>query len=162
MTNKSLTVGLIAVAIIAIIALFTPVGSLVQKAGGVTNYDELDATAIKAGGANGTRLGPIISGNCALIVNAQTVTASTTKAFDCAVTGVVSGDPVWAQFATTTPGTVPSNGWAIVGAAASSTNGFITVLVSNLTGATASPNVLGISSSTNYFVAHTVASVPGL
>lgn len=163
---KSLKIiGVIAVValIIAIIALFTPVGKqVVQGFGGVTNYDEVDTTALKVGGSNGTRVGPIITGQGALIYSdgsaGSTVASSSTKFFDIAVTGEVVGDYVFVQSATST---VTIGGWSIIGATASTSNGFITVGVYN--GSNATGNIpRSIASSTTYLVFHPVTSVPGL
>lgn len=159
MTNKSLTMALIAVAIIAIAGVFTPLKTTVQNAfGGVTNYDEVDATAIKIGGSSGSRLGPIIAGTCSLIAGSFSVAASTTVSMDCAVTGVVTGDTVFADFATST---VTGNGWAIDGSSASTTSGFLTLRVTNWTGTS---NIIpaSVASSTDYLVLHAVSTVPGL
>lgn len=160
MTNKSLTVALIAVAIIAIAGVFTPLKTTVQNAfGGVTNYDEVDATALKIGGSSGSRVGPIISTTCSLIMPSFSVTASTSQTADCAVTGVVTGDVVFAQFATSTPST--NGGWVVTQASASTTAGFITLNFENHTGAT---NVIpaSVASTTKFLVLHPVSTVPGL
>lgn len=160
-TKLALGVALVAL-VIAIIGVFTPAGSAVQNAissfGGTTNYDEVDATAMKIGGANGSRLGPIIAGSCSLIAPSFSVAASTTVSMDCAVTGVVTGDTVFADFATST---VAGNGWAIDGSSASTTANVITLRVTNWTGTT-SIIPASIASSTDYLVLHPVTSVPGL
>lgn len=162
-SEKKLWVALIAVAIIALAGLFTPAASKLQQDvtnyGGVTNYDELDATALKIGGTNGSRVGPIIVGTCSLATYANyTLAASTTVAMDCPVTGVVSGDNVQLEFATST---AVFGGWTIVGASASTTAGHIEVRVLNQTGASALiPN--SIASTTMYQVFHPLTSVPGL
>lgn len=129
------------------------------KLRGVTNYDEVDATALKIGGSSGTRVGPIIVGTGILIAPSYvSLVASTSLPADIAVTGVVSGDYVFAQFATSSPA---GAGWQIIGASASSTNGFITVRFVNNTGATATIPA-SIASSTLYQVWHPVSTVPGL
>ena len=76
--------------------------------------------------------------------------ASTTKAYDCAVTGVASGDVVLAQFGSSTPitTTAGSNYWAIISAKASSTAGYVSLLIYN-NGPSAVPSALGVGSSTN-------------
>ena len=160
--------GVIAVValVIAIIGVYTPAGRSVSSyLGGVTNYDEIDVTALKVGGSNGTRMGVIThTASCTLIVPVATQTASTTQPYDCAVTGVVSGDTVFAQFASTTGLTAFGSGgqWSIVGAKASSTAGFVTVLIRNETGAAANVSATGIASSTNILTIHPVTTVPGL
>lgn len=156
--NKNLWIALIVVAIIAVAGVFTPVGqSVMNRLGGVTNYDEVDATAIKVGGSNGSRVGPIIFGTCSNLIGNNSVTASTTKAFDCAVTGVVSGDTVVAIAASTTPSGYL--GMYIAGVSASTTSGFITIKVANPNAAAAVP--YEIASSSQYLIFHPVTSVPG-
>ncbi len=160
MNFKENAVAVIAL-IIAIIGLFYPqISQTVQRLGGVTNYDEVDATAIKIGGTSGSRIGPIISSTCSLIATSYSVAATTTVAMDCAVTGVVSGDIVFAQFATTTPA-AGGNSWVVAQASASSTSGFITLNVANWTGKTTMMPA-SVASSTQYLVIHPVTSVPGL
>jgi hypothetical protein len=56
---------------------------------------------------------------------------------DCAITGARSGDIVFAQLGSTTVPAATTGGWRIVGASASSTANFDTVLVRNDTGASA-------------------------
>lgn len=155
-----LWVALIAVAILAIGGYIYP-QIAGQKAGGVTNYDELDATAVKVGGANGSRIGPIIAGQAALIGSNASQAASSTVAYDIAVTGVVAGDTVYVQLASSTPQTANQTYWTIIGSKASTTAGFITTLLWN-NGPAASPSVSGVGSTTNYIVMHPVTSVPGL
>lgn len=158
-SNKGLWVALVAVAIIAVGSL---VCVLVQKAplpGGITNYDEVDTTALRVGGTNSTRLGLLSFGTCSLIANTFTVAASSTVPMDCAITGVVSTDGVFAQFATSSQ--IGLGGWSIRGASASSTSGFITLSVVNGTGAS---NVIpaSLASTTKYIVLRARSGVPGL
>lgn len=151
----------IAIAVVALLAIggyFFPVVVGSHLFGGVTNYDEIDVTAIKVGGTNGSRVGPIIVGTAA-IIGASTVTATTSAAFDIAITGIVPGDIVQAQLATSTTSTFA--GWHIQTTVASSTAGFATLTLTNLTGANANPSVTGIASSTSYQVFHPVSTVPG-
>lgn len=121
--------------------------------GNVTDYDAVnvidgyyvDETQVING--SGFSVGPS-TGTCSLIAPSFTVTASSTVAMDCAVTGVVSGDIVFAQFATSSAQFL---GWWIDGASASSTSGYITVRVTNGLGVAA---VLpaSLASSTQYFI----------
>lgn len=130
-----------------------------QNYGGVTNYDELDATALKVGGTNGTRIGPFIIGSGALIGrNYTNLAASSSLVYDIAVPGVVSGDFVEASFATSTSN---GAGWLVTQTSASTTAGFITINIVNNTG-TAATIPASIASTTEYQVAHPVTSVPGL
>lgn len=100
-------------------------------------------------GTNGTTLSQIQKGTCSLISNAFTVTASSSLSMDCAITGVVPTDVVFGQFATSTMASGP--GWLINGAQASSTAGFITFTVSNLTGGNA-VLPMRLASSTQYLI----------
>jgi len=107
-------------------------------------------------GANGSDNAEMTAGTCNMIVQATAVTASTTAAYDCAITGVVSGDIVFASVGTTTgTGILGSSGWTIVGAKASSTSGYITINMFNGTGVNGNPSIAGYSSSTNYWVIDT-------
>ena len=63
--NKNAGVVALIAVVIAIGGYFYPsVKSAVMNFGGVTNYDELDATVMKIGGTNGSRVGPLISSTC--------------------------------------------------------------------------------------------------
>ena len=99
-------------------------------------------------GQRGTQLAQVLKGTCALRAPSFTVAASTTVAMDCAVTGVLSSDTVFAQFATSS---VVGNGWLISGANASSTSGFITMRVENRVGASAVIPA-SVASTTKYLI----------
>lgn len=79
----------------------------------------------------------IKKGTCNLV--GGTIAATSTGFADCAVTGALAGDLVFATFATSSPGAT------IVGARASSTAGFITVKILNLSGASAHTTAFGTS-----------------
>lgn len=150
-------IGLVAM-LIAILGCYLPVQNAIL--GGVTNYDEVDATAIKAGGTNGTRLGPIISTTCNLIQSAAgSHAATTTKEYLCAITGVSASDYVSAVLP---QGAYAASygGFGIAGAYATTT-GFVGVQVINLTGTATSSFPLA-TTSVQVYVAHPVTSVPGL
>ena len=110
-------------------------------------------------GSSGSALTTIIKGACTswngtgLNSMDGSQAASTTEAYDCAVTGAVSGDVVIAQLSTSTPitSTAGSAYWNIIGAKASTTAGYITVLLYN-NGPTAVPSALGVGSSTSYII----------
>lgn len=148
--------------ILAVVAIGIAIGAVVYKVGpsfgGVTNYDEVDVSALKVNTTNGTRLGAVMAGTCSLIANSYTVAASSTVQMDCAITGVVSTDGVFAQFASSTPG---FGGWSIRGASASSTAGFATISVVNGTGGS-SLMPASIASTTKYIVLRVATSVPGI
>lgn len=98
------------------------------------------------GTGTGTSLNHLGFAACNLIGTNSSQTASTTASYDCAITGVTSSDNVVAQLATTT--TRALNGyWSIVGSKASTTSGYVTVLLYN-GGAAAVPSVTSVGSST--------------
>lgn len=157
-SEKKFWVALVAVAIIAIGGWLYPTASTLL--GGVSNYDEVDATAIKVGGTNGTRVGPIISTTCNLIQSsAGSHAATTTKEYFCAITGVSASDYVSAVLP---QGAYAASygGFGIAGAYATTT-GFVGVQVINLTGTATSSFPLA-TTSVQVYVAHPVTSVPGL
>lgn len=107
-----------------------------------------------------TNLGDVKIGTGALIVGSGaggTVSASSTAVFDLAVPGMVSGDlPTSVAFSTSTAPSpewgATSPKWLIIGQKASTTAGYITVLVLNQTGGSASLSASGIASTTIYTV----------
>lgn len=101
-------------------------------------------------GTNGTTLSQLQKGTCSVIGATSGIVASTSIALDCAVTGVVTGDTVFAQFATSTP-SATGMGWLITRASASTTSGFITLSVTNGTGGTANLSA-SLGSSTKYLI----------
>jgi hypothetical protein len=110
----------------------------------------------------GSTASHLLLGSCSLIVPSgagATVTASSTAAFDCAVSGVTSTDNVIAQIATSTAasGTIGGTGskaglFSVVGAKASTTSGFITVVLLNMSGANTQPSLYGFGSTTAYWI----------
>ncbi len=110
-------------------------------------------------GSSGTTLTQIIKGTCTSFNGAGlnsidgSQPATSTRPYDCAVTGVVAGDVVIAQFATSTASQANGNiPWQITGAKASTTAGFITVLIFNPLGTAVVPSSIGIGSSTAYII----------
>lgn len=162
MNNKLGYGGILVAIVLAITALFLGNGPAASNnVGGVTNYDEVDSTAIKVG-TNGSRVGPVIASTCSLIMpNYTSLVASSTIPADCAVTGVVTGDIVIANFATSTVSGALGAGWQITGASASSTSGFITFSIINNTGA-ARTIPASTASGTPFIVLHPLSAVPGL
>jgi len=100
-------------------------------------------------GTNGGTLNEMRGATCNLLGTDVSHGASTTKPYSCVVTGVASGDMVLAQLATSTA-VGGSSYWTIIGAKASSTAGFVEVLVYN-NGAAAVPSVTSVGSSSNVF-----------
>lgn len=105
---------------------------LTGAANGATNTLQIDGGTMVIG-ASGSSITQVLKGIGSIIGN-RSVTASTTAAFDIAVTGAVSGDTCFAMAASTTQTSI---GFNIVGCSASTTANFITLLVSNATGAAA-------------------------
>src|SRR3990167_3126573 len=86
------------------------------------------------------------------------VVATSSIQIDCAVTGIASGDVVFAQLATSTKTTALSlnaSGWDIISAKASSTAGFVTMRLYNGTGVDQVPSAVNIGSSTNIWYVDT-------
>lgn len=123
------------------------------------------STTLLSVGSNGTTLSKLMKGTCYLTnygtsgsgIDASQAASSTvlyqcaaTNGANTAITGLVSGDLTIVQFATTTAEVL--NGWVIVSSSASTTNGYINVLVSNLTGTAAVPSMVGVGSSTSYII----------
>lgn len=107
-----------------------------------------------------TNIADIKAGTCTSLVGTDIVqTASTSKGYDCAVSGVVSGDLVFPVISTSTPLTYTFGTFQLVAAKASTTAGYITLVYANLTGANAIPSAvgpqMGFASSTNYIVVKT-------
>lgn len=135
-----------------VIGLFVLVVMKQQSFGGVYNQvqQNFEQGGLKVG-PSGTILSQLIKGTCELIGTNVTQTGSSTLPYDCAVTGVVSGDNVMAQISTSTAFKT-LNGWSLTGSKASSTSGYITVLLSNHTGASANPSATGVGSTTSYLI----------
>ena len=98
-------------------------------------------------GTNGSAVSELKAAQCNLIGMNVSHAASTTKPYDCAITGIASGDVVFAQLASSTP-VGGTSGWRIDAAKASTTAGYITVLLFNR-GPAAIPSATSVGSSTN-------------
>ena len=173
MTNKSLTIGLVVVAIVAIIGIFMPIlpngKSVFGAVTGETNLNTLGVSGLKLGSACNDSFGSsgcqtntkFASGACypALPSNLGFL-ATSTIVMDCVASSVVSGDRVIAQFVSPYPGVNNQNVWAtgvnrndvssmqITAAYASTTNGFITLYIFNGIGTATSSYAVGTSTST--------------
>lgn len=119
--------------------------------GGLSDRD-IQAISIKvgqSGAVSGTKYSYIKSGTCFLLADSSHA-ATTTKNFDCAVTGARSGDLVRMSLAAST--TLASQ-YIIKSAQASTTANFLTVQLLNLTGTSAVPSATnGFGSSTSYML----------
>jgi len=108
----------------------------ISSTGAVTN------TASVTTGTNGSTISFVKATTCNLV--GGTIAATSSAVGDCAVTGVVAGDLVIPTLATSTANVVAT------GARASSTAGFVTVRLLNLTGSASSFTAVG--SSTTLFI----------
>lgn len=160
------------VALVAIVIaiggyMYPQVQSAVSHFGGTTNYDALQVSKLTVG-ASGVGMGQFSPTTCNLIGTDASQAASSSKAYDCAVTGITSGDPVIALIATSTTANAATGaaslcpGWQIVGAKASTTAGYATVILANNSCGAAVPSATSVGSSTNIWFAHLLSSTPGL
>lgn len=143
--SKNIISSIVASLVVAVIvcALFLT-GNGGKSAGGTFNtikQEFNDGFIVNSGtatfGSSGSALTQIIKGTCNLV--GGTIAATSSAAADCAVTGVQSGDLVFATLATSTAGGV------ITGARASSTSGYITVRLLNLAGGAKDTTFFGTS-----------------
>lgn len=130
---------------------------------GVTGTSQVDGTFITNGavtqsgattntgsltlGSGNTALTGFIGTTCNLIGSDSSQAASTTVAYDCAVSGLTSSYIAFAQLASTTARTSGSAAWFISAAKASTTAGYLTVLLTNY-GPAAVPSATSVGSST--------------
>lgn len=144
--------ALIAVAIIAIVALFSPHASTVQVAGnidGPTTYGKIGteqlkigsgcASGFKYGNCTGTALNKLLQGTCNISQMAPgSFAASTTAIFFCPVTGVAANDfgDVTLPSGAGTPAT-PGEGFHVVSVFATTSN-ILAITISNDSGAATS------------------------
>lgn len=89
-------------------------------------------------------------GTCNIIGGAAGISATTTKNFDCAVTGIQKGDFVLGDLGMNAPLT-PGAGFVVTEAQASSTAGYITFSILNLTGAASSTLGTNLTNGIEYF-----------
>lgn len=117
-------------------------------------------------GTSGTNITRMNAGTCYLQPNATTIAASTTAVVECqgtaaiknpnttntsALTGVSSGDFVSVMLSTTTAGST-IEGLDIIGASASTTQGYITLRMVNQTGTTFTWPTTGSASGTASYI----------
>jgi hypothetical protein len=132
--------------------------------GGISNFDQVDAadgfsvdgTTVIDGsgnvttgtnsltvGSDGTPVTGLNAGTCYIKPYAATIVASSTAQVDCSaspyglspLTGITFDDKVSVELSTSTAASGISAGINISGASASSTSGYLTLIVQNLTGA---------------------------
>lgn len=125
-----------------------PSMELTGPVGSVLNALQVDAGTFQLG-ATGNSLSLIQKGTCTILADAS-VAATSTKNFDCAFAGVNAGDTV---FVTEQASSTLASQFVIKGATASSTTGFITFSILNLTGTAAVPSATnGFGSSTQVLI----------
>lgn len=159
-TSQKVLLGVVAaVAVLAlVVGSVALVGGNQQAAtgfGGVTTGTAFPhGISVGTQANSATNIASVWVGTGSLIgPNYTSLAASTTLPFDIAVSGVQSGDVVFAQFATSTQ-TGTGAGWLVTQASASSTAGYITLRVLNNTGAAATiPQ--SVASTTEYLIART-------
>jgi len=154
------TIALGGLAVIALLLMLVIAGVKVPLSGAVNptgpiHYQMEQFTQGLEIGQRSSGLTNIIATTCNLIGTNQSQTASTSKAYDCAVTGAKSGDLVFAKLASSTPAVVGVPGWTIGATLASTTAGYITVQLVNQTGAAAIPAVTSVGSSTQVLIIRT-------
>ena len=138
----------------------------VLGADGDTNYTNMVLSGYLKIGASPDAINGINEGTCYIRPYATTIGATSTVAVDCqatgawnangpsALTGVTMGDAVNLTLSTTTAQTSGFGGLTVMGASASTTSGYITIRVMNLTGTTYTWPVTGTASGTaTYLVA---------
>lgn len=169
-TNKIVIVGLVVALVLAGIAFYKTLGGssdLASATPGSLLIEQYDPYVNQNGGINsalpiqtsstvtaanvtvgsGTNLTGFVAGTCDLIGSAVSQAASTTVAYDCAVTGLTSSYVAFAQLATTTVRSSGSATWFVSAAKASTTAGYATVLLTNY-GPAAVPAATSVGSST--------------
>lgn len=118
---------------------------------GTSNQTTISSSGVVTVGASGSAVTQLIKGTCNLTGMDVSQAASSTASYDCAVTGVVSGDLVLGSLGTTSQNTSVLN-WGIAGVKASTTDGYITFRITNFSGAAAAPSITAVGSSTQYVI----------
>ena len=130
----------------------------ISTTGGITN------TGTWTQGTNGTAITRVNTGTCFIKAYSATISATSTAQVDCqatqndssaisALAGVTYGDNVIATLGTSTAGTL--GGLVLEGAAASSTSGYLTLYIANLTGTTYTWSTTAAATGTaSYIVTH--------
>lgn len=160
MSNKSLTIVSVVAVIIAVTGLFFP--KLGAAKFGDTNYGSLEASSLTIGSTCnnefsttcvGTQVRGINIGSCVIFPYATTIAATSTAVVDCQANavgalaplpGVLLNDHVQITLASTTSSL--AGGLVLNGASASTTPGYITLRVLNLTGTTFTWNAAATTS----------------
>lgn len=132
---------------------------------GVTNYDTVQASGLIVGTSTASNFSFVKGGACTLgtlgpaSIDASH-TASTTKVYDCAFSGVGANDVVLASISTSTVS--GAMGWSVAFAKPSTTPNFVEVGIFNGTNASVVPSTQSVGSSTNVFLFRTQSTNQGL
>lgn len=154
--NRNLWIAVIVVAIIAVIGVFSP--QVAKTFGSITtNLPSIGLADLSVGSTcgdgyttcNGTDITGLIATSCNLIGTDGSQAASTTVAYDCAVTNLTSSYKVIAQLASSTGASASNPAYVITAAKASSTAGYATVLLRNMNDTASVPSANNIGSSTS-------------
>jgi len=150
--TKNIVVTVLVALVVSVIAGLFFVGKSSQSTsnenvGGLSEMD-IQAVSLKVG-ATGTKINQANEGTCYFRPSAATIAATSSVKVTCqgtaaqsasgpsALAGVKSGDRVWVQMSTTTSGVSGAgSGLVLNGASASTTNGYIELFITNLTGGT--------------------------
>lgn len=152
--NKVIVYGGILIAVVlAIVGIVSPVASPsgeTPQAGASTPGTRFPHGVTIGLPANSpTNLSKVVVATANAIGMDASQAATTTASYDYAVTGVVSTDFVTSvMLSTTTQATLLTSNWVVASAKASTTAGFVTVRLVNLTGGTATPSASAVGSST--------------
>lgn len=135
-TSTKVILGVIG-AVLVIIGLVSFTGSNASLGGTVENFPSWYTNGIKIGASN-KLISNLTFGTCTL-TGASTLAVGTSSALkmSCTATGVKSGDNVRVQLASTAPAA-----WSVIGASASTTNGFLEVTINNQSATTTIPSTV--------------------
>lgn len=122
----------------------------ITNSGSFTQSGATSLTSTVTVGSGGTAFSKLLYGNCALLGMNTTHTASSTKPYDCAVTGVTSSSVVFGNISTSSA-PIGQDRFQVVSVKASTTAGFITFMIYN-NGASIAPSVNAVGSTTPYLV----------
>lgn len=160
--------------IMSTIGIFTPAGRVATSKLGsaITNYTGIGVPILQVGSGcgdantscTGTQLNQFNFGTCYIKPYATTIVASSTAVVDCQatalvgqngispLTGIVAGQVVQAELATSTAGTT-FLGLTVDAVSASTTSGYIQITIANLTGTTFTWPTSGTASGTATYIA---------
>lgn len=135
--NKKITIGVIVALVVGIgVGYYFHTPAKVGLVGGATNISALSAATLTIGSGcdngftscTGSTINGIITANTPTCTASSSIAGSNSKTEECALTGILSTDKVFAQATTT----LSSGSLTLEGAFASTTaNGYIEYVISN-------------------------------